>query len=213
MIPKLLHFVWLGGNLPQDEIKNISSWERYNPDLEVRIWTEKDIPELDFTEGASKAFIAGDRIYGYQSDIMRQHIINKHGGFYSDTDIECYKKLPDHFFQKDHVFLQPRPSANWLNPAFFGACTDSSIMKNIVSGIVEKDKTEVNKRRCYIYGPQYFTKIINNHAKAGRHDLVTDLGKRIKNTLILTPDFWDRHNPDKYLRHYAKASWRKDIPK
>jgi mannosyltransferase OCH1-like enzyme len=213
MILKLLHFVWLGSKLPEDEIKNISSWERYNPDLKIRIWTEKDIPELGFSEGAMKAFTSGDRIYSYQSDIMRAYIINKYGGFYSDTDIECYRKLPDDFFQKDYVFLKPHPKANWLNCAFFGACTDSSIMKNMVSGIVEKGKEEVNRRRGYIYGPQYFTKIINNHAKSGRHDLVIDLGKRIKNTLILSPDFWNRHNPDKYCRHYAKASWRKDRPK
>jgi mannosyltransferase OCH1-like enzyme len=212
MIPEVLHFVWLGSKLPEDEIKNISSWERHNPYLTIKIWTDKHISDLDFSEGAIKAFEAGDGIYAYQSDIMRQHIINKFGGFYSDTDIECHKPIPRDFFSKDYVFLKPHPKSNWLTNAFFGVHTNSDLITQITEGIVAKDKEEVNRRRCYIYGPQYFTKVIKDYTRTTMKYSVTDLPTKIKNSLVLDHWFWSRKNHERYCTHYAKASWRKGRP-
>ena len=211
MIPEVLHFVWLGSKLPEGEIKNISSWKRHNPYLTIKIWTDKHISDLDFSEGAMKAFEAGDGIYAYQSDIMRQHIINKFGGFYSDADIECHKPIPRDFFSKDYVFLKPHPKANWLTNAFFCVHTNSDLITQITEGIVAKDKEEVNRRRCYIYGPQYFTKVIKDYAGLTIQDSVTDLPTKMKNCLLLNHDFWRPKNPNRYCTHYAKASWRKGM--
>lgn len=44
MIPKVIHYIWLGGNqLPKTYSDCIKSWEDYAGDFEVKIWDEKTI--------------------------------------------------------------------------------------------------------------------------------------------------------------------------
>ena len=43
MIPKLLHFIWLGEcKIPS----SIYTWSENHKDWEIKIWTEKDIEEI-----------------------------------------------------------------------------------------------------------------------------------------------------------------------
>ena len=209
MIPKILHFVWLGDKLPDEEQKNIDSWHKHNPDLKIMLWGNDNIKELNLNEGAMKAFRAGDGIYGYQSDIIRQHAVNMFGGFYSDTDIECHKKLPEDFFKKDYVFIKPREGANWLNPAFFGSYEKSPVTNKIVSGIVEVSKEYVDERRCYIYGPTYFSRVIRLSIGMPTYSDILDIPKYLENSLVLDYTFWCNRNKDRYITHYFKASWIK----
>ena len=42
MIPKVIHYIWLGGQpLPKIAEKCISSWKKYCPDYEIKRWDEK----------------------------------------------------------------------------------------------------------------------------------------------------------------------------
>lgn len=209
MIPKTLHFVWLGSELPYEEKRNIDSWKKHNPDLKIMLWGNNNISQLNLNEGAMKAFQAGEGIYGYQSDIIRQHAVNKFGGFYSDTDIECHRPLPQEFFTKNYVFIKPRESANWLNPAFFGVQSNSSLMEQMVNGIVEKGRAEVDERRCYIYGPVYFTKVIRKNIGISHDENILNIPNFLANSLVLDPWFWSLKNDERYCTHYFKASWVK----
>jgi len=38
-IPKVLHFIWLGNDLPETYKENILSWKRLNPDYTIKIWS------------------------------------------------------------------------------------------------------------------------------------------------------------------------------
>ena len=48
MIPKKIHYCWIGGNpLPKSAKKCIASWKKYCPDYEIIEWNETN---YDFTK-------------------------------------------------------------------------------------------------------------------------------------------------------------------
>jgi mannosyltransferase OCH1-like enzyme len=43
MIPKRLHYVWVGSKLPAKQRDFIDSWRATNPDYEIVCWNEDNI--------------------------------------------------------------------------------------------------------------------------------------------------------------------------
>ena len=42
-IPKIIHYVWLGGKEKPDYFKkNLESWKKYCPDFEIKEWNEQN---------------------------------------------------------------------------------------------------------------------------------------------------------------------------
>ncbi|MDR1733926.1 MAG: glycosyl transferase [Oscillospiraceae bacterium] len=86
MIPKTLHYVWLGGkDKPRCVQKCLSSWRKQAPDFAVKEWNETNFPlrEYPFAEAACKA---GN--FAFASDVVRAAVLLDEGGIYLDTDVE-----------------------------------------------------------------------------------------------------------------------------
>lgn len=91
MIPKVIHYCWVGGKpLPEKMKACIASWRRVMPDVEIREWNETN---YDFHKNAymDEAYKAGK--WGFVPDYARLDIIYRHGGIYLDTDVEMLKNL------------------------------------------------------------------------------------------------------------------------
>ena len=43
MIPKVLHFVWIGGEMPAFAARNIAAFRRLNPDYAVQVHDETSL--------------------------------------------------------------------------------------------------------------------------------------------------------------------------
>lgn len=87
-IPKIIHQIWLGGELPAKYRRLQKSWKEHHPDWEYRLWTDADLPTFPFVnrERFEKAVNIGER-----ADILRYEILNRYGGLYVDTDFECVR--------------------------------------------------------------------------------------------------------------------------
>lgn len=93
MIPKKIHYCWIGGNpLPESVKKCIRSWEKYCPDYEIIEWNESN---YDFTKNnyMKEAFEA--KKWGFVPDYARLDIIYEYGGIYLDTDVEMVRSFDD----------------------------------------------------------------------------------------------------------------------
>lgn len=91
MIPKKIHYVWLGKGEKNDRIKHcIESWHKYLPDYEIKEWNEDnfDINYNDFTKHSYEL-----KKYAFTSDVIRLYALYNEGGIYLDTDVEVYKSL------------------------------------------------------------------------------------------------------------------------
>ena len=48
MIPKIIHYVWVGNSSKSDLIlKCIESWKKYCPDYKIKEWNNDDVAKID----------------------------------------------------------------------------------------------------------------------------------------------------------------------
>ncbi len=91
MIPKIIHYVWVGGNpLPPLAEKCIESWKKYCPDYEIKRWDETnfDINQNLFCKQAYES-----KKWAFVSDYIRLKVLYEYGGVYMDTDVEVIKPI------------------------------------------------------------------------------------------------------------------------
>lgn len=93
MIPKIIHYCWVGGNpIPESNRKCIASWQKYCPDYEIKEWNESN---YDFTKNRYMREAYEAKQWGFVPDYARLDIIYEHGGIYLDVDVELLKPLDD----------------------------------------------------------------------------------------------------------------------
>jgi hypothetical protein len=91
MIPKIIHYVWLGhGLMPQSQKDCIRSWQEYMPDYEIKLWNESNF-DLSISPYCLEAYKL--KKYGVAVDVIKLSVLNEFGGIYMDTDVEVYKSL------------------------------------------------------------------------------------------------------------------------
>lgn len=91
MIPKTIHYVWIGGNpLPTEAKLCMDSWTKHCPDYRIKEWNEKNF-DLDLYPYAREAY--DKRKYAFVSDVIRLYALYTEGGIYMDTDVEVLKPL------------------------------------------------------------------------------------------------------------------------
>lgn len=89
MIPKIIHYVWFGGNKPQQVLDCIKTWQEVCPDYEIREWNERNcMIECDFFKEAIAL-----RKYSFASDVVRLKVLSDYGGIYFDTDVRLISSL------------------------------------------------------------------------------------------------------------------------
>ena len=112
LIPKLLHFVWLGADpIPTYNMGGvvdsshyrglwnafIQSWSEHHPassGWSIKVWTDESVVQLrnsdqPLTNQAAFDYAMTIKNYGMASDILRLDILHKFGGVYVDVDYMC----------------------------------------------------------------------------------------------------------------------------
>ena len=88
---KVIHYCWFGPKpIPKLAKKCIASWEKYMPDYEIKLWSEKnvDLEECAFIKEAYE-----NKKWAFVADYVRTKVLYEQGGIYMDTDMELTKSL------------------------------------------------------------------------------------------------------------------------
>lgn len=93
-IPKVIHFIWVGSDLPPQYQKIIQEWRLKNPEFEVLIWDDEKVSQFRPSMVNGDLFDDAPR-FGGKSDILRYEILKKYGGLYVDTDFLCKANFSD----------------------------------------------------------------------------------------------------------------------
>ena len=105
MVPKKIHYVWLGGK-PKNKLTEIciNSWRRVLPDYEIIEWSESNL-DIEKLCRKNKFFACCFKLklWAFMSDYIRLMVLYNEGGIYLDTDVEVIKKF-DNLLTKN-VFM------------------------------------------------------------------------------------------------------------
>ena len=128
MIPKKLHYIWIGGNpLPDLAKKCIESWKKFCPDYEIVAWDESNL-NIDINEYCREAYDA--RKFAFASDVLRYDVVYREGGIYMDIDVELIKPIDDLLENKMFLGFE---TAKWINPGLImGAEAGSEVVKELI---------------------------------------------------------------------------------
>lgn len=86
-IPKIIHYIWLGGNPKSEEINRaINTWRKHAPEFKIVEWNEIKLKRL-MEDDVFYQNALSNHNYAYASDQARLEILKKYGGVYMDTDM------------------------------------------------------------------------------------------------------------------------------
>ena len=92
-IPRLIHFVALGCELPEWAAHNIEAFRRLNPDYRILVHRDDGMLLPTFRPGYDA--IKGKHPWSRRSDLVRVSILAKFGGWYWDWDFLPLRPIAD----------------------------------------------------------------------------------------------------------------------
>ena len=119
MIPKIIHYCWLGNN-PRSELnkKCLDSWHKVLPEYQIKAWDETNSPLNNTYCRAAYA----QRLWSRLSNYVRLYALYTEGGIYLDTDVEVLKNFEPLLHHKCFVgFQQEEEQVDWVNNAVIAA--------------------------------------------------------------------------------------------
>ena len=133
MIPKVLHYVWVGSVVKPRQVEQcIASWRQNCPDYKIVEWNDKTLSSID-NQYLQEAYKAGK--WAFVSDVLRLYALSS-GGIYCDTDIEITRNLDEFlensFFMSFEFNPSIRSQVNVPSTALIGAAPDSEIIKGML---------------------------------------------------------------------------------
>ena len=159
MIPKKIHYFWVGGNpMPEKNKACVTSWKKFCPDYEIIEWNESN---YDFSVCAYMAQAYESRLWGFVPDYARLDIIYREGGIYLDTDVELLKSL-DSLLSCKAFFGFENPSS--VAPGLgFGAEPGNEILKQMRDSYHSFSFYKEDGTPNLIPSPVYATKILTSY--------------------------------------------------
>lgn len=127
MIPKIIHYVWVGNNpKPKDIKKCMKTWKKHLKDYKIIEWNESnfDISSHPFVKKAYEA-----KKWAYVSDYIRMYAIYNYGGIYLDTDVLVLENFDKFLNNKVFVGFERE---NYPFTAVFGAKKKNKFIKKLL---------------------------------------------------------------------------------
>lgn len=214
-IPKIIHYIWMGGEMPDDMKRCVDSWYRFCPDYEIKLWNEQN---YDFTKNPYMRKAFENEIWGFIVDYARLDIVYNEGGIYLDTDVEVLKSLDE--LRKEEAYIGFQPKYVPYQPEYminagsgFGAVKNHKVVKALRNAYdnIEFDVQDLSKNPS---SPKWQTKTLKEYG------LKCDGSYQIINGMTIFPfqvlccrSYVSKQlfvNEDSYCIHHFAGTWVKD---
>ena len=143
-IPKIIHLTYKDHNIPASWKSTIPAWKKYNPDWEIRFWTDDDNRKLIETKYKWFLHTYDSYEYGIQrADAIRYFILYTYGGIYSDMDIEPTKNFNKLFTKKtdQEVYLIKSPQLSYVTNCFMASKPKTKFWEDVFKEMKEVAKS------------------------------------------------------------------------
>ena len=161
MIPKVLHRIWVGGDIPDNYAKFGEQWEQLHPGWEIRLWTDKDFESGWLTNqhlfDNAAEFVPADAVGQFRSDVARYEILLRHGGVYIDCDVEPLRSFNDLLDVKG--FAGWEQTHEFVGNTVLGSVAGNSLFAAMVAEVDGSSKANKGKAATWLSGPRVLTRV------------------------------------------------------
>lgn len=217
MIPKKIHYIWLGKNSHPNLMDIcINSWREKLPDYEIIEWNEENLNFFDEIE--KNSFLKecyGRKLWAFLSDYFRIKVLYEEGGVYLDTDMQIVKNLD---FLLQNEFFIGAESNKVISAGIIGVTPKHILMKKLLD-FYRKD---IWNESIYTI-PDIITRVISREYDLKMNEDITEIEKgmvvyppRYFYPYHFTEEFRDECiKNDTYGIHWWGKSWtqKKDLSK
>lgn len=175
LIPKKIHYFWIGGNLLPDEYRrNIEGWRKLNPEYEIYCWNEENY-DFNSMPYMKEAYLSGDVNLMYATDYARMDILYRYGGIYLDTDVELLKPLDELLYNKAFIGIEENAQLN--SGSAIGAISGHPMIKKLMDCYVEEHFWDVEGKPKKVFNTYYETKcfIDNGYKMVNCYQRICDM--------------------------------------
>ena len=127
MIPKILHMIWVGPK-PFPYQENLQRYRDLNPDWEIKLWTDGNLPDLK-----NLKIYKTIPIYATKADLLRIELLAKYGGVYVDADSYPLKPI-DGMIEDVNCMFVTTNSKGRIEINCMGCEINSPEMNSLVDG-------------------------------------------------------------------------------
>lgn len=207
-IPKKIHQIWLGSELPEEYRKFTDSWKFFHPDWEYKLWRDSDVIGFNMIRRVEYDKATNQ---GMKSDILRYEILRQFGGIYVDTDFECLKSFNDlmylDFFTSLSYDLEMQ-----LYIGLIASIPNHPVITKCVESLTTSYRGDSSSVIMSNTGAYHFTKCFLSQIKENANGVVAfpmdffyPLPNSKRDTLL--PYIYTK--PFSYAIHHWKISWVK----
>lgn len=207
MIPKIIHYVWVGTKpKPDFVLKCIESWKKYCPDYEIMEWGNESLKEINNLY-VSQALEY--KKWAFVSDYLRLYALSRYGGFYFDTDLEITQNI-DKFLELDFVSGYENYNGHIypIVSAFMGAKKETPLIKallNLYENIPFVQNGELDQTTNTVRIARYFQE---KYGLSKPYDGTKTTV--LEENCILYPSYYfcvPEENKENYSVHHFNGSW------
>ena len=211
-IPRIIHQIWLGSQVPELYANWGTTFRKLNPDFEYRLWTDREIAAFGLKN--QRAYDESTS-YGVKSDLARYEILERLGGVYADTDFECLADFGSLVDSTDFFAGLMYGSHPVINNGLIGCRPHHPIMNDLVAELSEPFSGNDGMAVLNYCGPGKFTRgcleYLRREPESKAVILPTTYLYPFPNRNIAFKDLqkareWVR--PESLAIHYWEISWR-----
>lgn len=197
MVSKVIHYIWVGSEIPQEIQSLIDKNSRVLEGYEIKVWTELNMPRLNtFAQHAYN-----EKKWAFVSDYIRFYILYHEGGIYLDTDVEVMKSFDD--LLSCDFFAGWDKRQEYIHSFIIGVSPRHILMESVLAyydGI---------KESSYPTSPEVLTLCYGNYKKKEELNL---LPSKYFSPLSEGEKATSSTFKDAYTNHLWHESWRRYVP-
>ncbi len=159
MIPRVIHRIWLGGDMPAEYADYGDTWLKVNEGWELRTWTQKDLPKLE----NQWLFDACDSL-AQRADIARYEIIYRFGGVYVDCGFEARRPLEP--LLGDLEFFAGYQGGDVVANGIFGAEPQHPVLRRMIDRLPASALARARRTVADQTGPLPFSEVVHKYGAA-----------------------------------------------
>ena len=207
MIPKIIHYLWLSDEKPQDVIDCISSWEEHLEGYKIIEWNKTNFPYDDYL-WTKEAFSV--QKWAFVTDFFRLWVLKNHGGIYLDADIMVQNTFDA--FLKYKMFIGTELSLQ-LGPHVIGAEKGHPFINQCFSYYQDRHFIINGRNEENVLIPHIMTRILQEKYNYNDKLILTNDTPLIMDSIAIFNDTFftvNTYNGSNICYHNCFGAWRED---